>query len=135
MAVSRYDWIHIFHAATTYFDNVFIKYFMHFIVGWEVFYWKVEKILTNVRFHAPWIWRIKPYYVPPCSLTIFFLKTLVSRCILQLLFETTLVQCVLVIEIDLSNAALLDEVSDILFVRDFGNCFRTFGGWLDCLLI
>ena len=48
MIVSRYDGIHFFHAAMTYFDSVFIKYFMHFIVGWEV-----EKILTNVRFHAP----------------------------------------------------------------------------------
>ena len=96
----------------------------------------MEKILNNVRFHGSWIWRIKPYYFShSCSLTIFLLKTLATRCILQLLFKTTHVQCVLVNGNWFINYIFTYEVSDILFAKDFGNCFRTFWGWVDCLFI
>ena len=54
--------------------------------------------------------------------------------IIFLLLKKILFECFLpdnafwYIEVDLSNLSLLDEVSDILFAIDFGNCFRTFGG-------
>ena len=37
--------------------------------------------------------------------------------------------------IDSSKISLLENVSDIRFSIDFGNCLRMLGGWLECLFI
>ena len=117
--VSRYDRVHIFHAAIT--EVLLLNIWCILLLTGKCFTSKWQKILSMLVFT--------------------FLEYGGLNHIIFLLLKKILFECFLpdnafwYIEVDLSNLSLLDEVSDILFAIDFGNCFRTFGGWLDCQFI